>query len=385
MRLYFNLDSGTFESSPGARDAVSTLALKRGDTVNIDVSFTTGGAVTELTSGATGRFAIHSSGNYDSGLLVYAESWTKVGTGAATYYRFTPNLNTTELNALLGVGAGADVASVSTIGEIEWVIGSARTSSPTLTVTIYNDLIRDGEPSANSVDEDVIPWISGSYYDRCPIVLPGSGQGTNDATTRTGDLNGATDLVVILYGANAGVDFGGSVTLSGTDDLAYLTFLTAGFAYTDAGLVIGKATSTSPDPSGSVTKLGDLINGRDAWTSDGNTPAPLTGAWVELSWNNTAWQIDVYYDNAAIGSWVGTDAAHPTQCLNWTPNAEGTTGAPTFPAAAAGDAIADLIAALPDRSATTPGTVTDDSHLLGQADWDTLDAINWLPSGAPSA
>lgn len=145
MNLYFDLDAGYFVTSPGSRERLATMELKRGDTCSLAVRFLTGGTVTGLATGATGKFGMKEQGDFDGDFVASAGTWTKTGTGSSTVYTFEVNLATTELNTLLGVGVAADVASVLLNAEMEFIADGVRTSSNTIACTVYNDVIRGTE------------------------------------------------------------------------------------------------------------------------------------------------------------------------------------------------------------------------------------------------
>lgn len=153
MNLYFDLDAGYFVTSPGSRERLTTMELKRGDTCSLAVRFLTGGTVTGLATGATGKFGMKEQGDFDGDFVASAGTWTKTGTGLATVYTFSVNLSTTELNELLGVGAAADVASVTLNAEMEFIADGVRTSSNTIRCTVYNDVIRGTESGPAEVSD----------------------------------------------------------------------------------------------------------------------------------------------------------------------------------------------------------------------------------------
>ena len=150
MNLYFDLDTGVFCSGPGSRDTVSSLSFKRGDTVSLAVRFISGIIVQELGVGATGKLGLKESGEYDADFVASDTAWTKTGTGTSTVYTFELNLNTSELNALLGHDGteGNDVASVDLMMEMEWAVDGVTTSSNTITATVRNDVVKGSEGTA---------------------------------------------------------------------------------------------------------------------------------------------------------------------------------------------------------------------------------------------
>jgi hypothetical protein len=147
MLLYFDLDRGRLVSSPGSGDSLSSLDLKRGDTLPVILRFTRGLTVQELSSGATGRIGLKSVGDYDGAYLAADLEWTKSGTGTDTTYTFVLDLNTVAINTALGVGEPADLASIPVNFELEFVESGNTTSSQTVLATLHNDVNRGDEES----------------------------------------------------------------------------------------------------------------------------------------------------------------------------------------------------------------------------------------------
>lgn len=147
MTLYFDLAARRFTLSPGVKDAVTTLAFKRGDTVDVDVVFFRDLTVVELAGGASGKLGLKELGEYSADFITAAASWTKTGTGTSTKYTFSLPLATTELNALLA----NDEPSVQLMLEMQFLVGDERVSSDTVTATIYNDVIKDDESGPTDI------------------------------------------------------------------------------------------------------------------------------------------------------------------------------------------------------------------------------------------
>ena len=145
MNLYFDLDAGFLISSPGNRDLVSAVTFKRGDNVPIALRFVRGTTITELASGATGVIGIKQSNVFDGDFIAFASSWVKTGSAETTVYNLELNLNTAEIDALLGLGEPTDVPSVLTNFELEFVVNGVRTSSNTVVATIQNDIVKGTE------------------------------------------------------------------------------------------------------------------------------------------------------------------------------------------------------------------------------------------------
>jgi hypothetical protein len=147
MLLYFDLDIAAFVSGPGTRDLLTALSVKRGDSLSLAVQFVSGTTPQELATGATGILGIKVAGDYDGDFIASAGSWTKTGTGTAALYTFTVSLNTTALAALLA----GDTAALAASLELEYLVGTVRTSSQTIALTIYNDVVKGLEAGAVEV------------------------------------------------------------------------------------------------------------------------------------------------------------------------------------------------------------------------------------------
>lgn len=206
MNLYFDLDTGNLVSGPGIRDQLASLTFKRGDTVPIALRFLTSSLVTELASGAAGKIGLKALGNYDGAFLAAATSWTKTGTGLTTVYNFTLNLATTELNTLLGVGAGADVPSTSGNFELEFVVDGVTTSSNTVLATVNNDIIRGDESGPTDITPGTPVNQAAAFTELEVVALPTSMETlivTNGAVVETYTfVTSAADDYEITIGAN---------------------------------------------------------------------------------------------------------------------------------------------------------------------------------------
>ncbi len=128
-----------------SRVGSSEISLRRGDLVPVAVEFLTGGKVSELPSGATGRLAIKSTP--DGAFLALSNSWVKTGIAAQAAYVFDLNLHTQELATAL-----ATEDSISALMEIEWAIGSYRYSSNSIPVIINETLIQGDAEIPATID-----------------------------------------------------------------------------------------------------------------------------------------------------------------------------------------------------------------------------------------
>lgn len=166
MYLDVDLDLGNLlVSTPGLRTALSSVSFKFDTDGEIRVRFWSGGVQTELTGTTiTGSFALKEKGKYDGDPLVSADSWTKVGTGADTYYTFVPDFFTEALETALASGDGNednDEDFVVAMLEIEWVIDDAKyRTTNTPQALVYNSVIKD---------DDAIPSGAAGLAAKAPL------------------------------------------------------------------------------------------------------------------------------------------------------------------------------------------------------------------------
>jgi hypothetical protein len=336
--LYFDLNRGHFVTANGTSDQVTALRMKRGDTVHVIVRFCRGIVVVELGSGAAGQLGIKEVGDYDGDFVAAAPSWTKAGTGSGTTYTFELNLNTEELDDLLGVGAPADVASVELNFEMEFTVGDAITSSNTVRLTVDNDVIRGTESG--------------------PTDITGGTPVNETAATATINPSGADNSVLYTAVAGQGAD-GNDITL---------TYATPAAVATTAVGVVTDAITVTPGTKARMVIAGTL-------TSDGSTPvvfpvllyAGLVGGRPAyesgdygLSWGGTDWLLTDDLGNTWLSS---DDVATPDLVGVWAPLSPPVTGNPTVTAgtSSAAQVITAVNASGPAAAlvtASASGTVT---------------------------
>lgn len=142
MRIYLDLDSRKLMSSPIR--ALSRLEFKRRDNDTIELQFLRDGQVQELPTGTSARLGIKISADYDSEFLALT-TLTKSGTGTATVYGGRLNLNTDAI----ATAFASEPVNFDGMLEVEWTTGVAVSSSQTLPVTLFNDVIRgdEGDPA----------------------------------------------------------------------------------------------------------------------------------------------------------------------------------------------------------------------------------------------
>lgn len=142
MRIYLDLDSRKLMSSPIR--ALSKLEFKRRDNDTIELQFLRDGQVQELPTGTSARLGIKINADYDSEFLALT-TLTKSGTGTDTIYSGELNLHTTAI----ATAFASEPVTFDGMLEVEWTTGVAVSSSKTLPVTLFNDVIRgdEGDPA----------------------------------------------------------------------------------------------------------------------------------------------------------------------------------------------------------------------------------------------
>jgi hypothetical protein len=142
MRIFLDLDTRRILNT-STRPA-TRLEFKRRDNDAFEMQFLRAGAVQELPSGTTARVGLKAVDDF-AGEFLATDTLTPSGTGSATVYSGEFNLNTTAIEALFS----EEPASITAMIEIEWTTGTLVGSSLTLSVTIFNDVIRgnEGDPA----------------------------------------------------------------------------------------------------------------------------------------------------------------------------------------------------------------------------------------------
>ena len=147
MRVYFDIDSNTLVNDPTYRSPTPSLAFKRGDYAEIQLTFVSNSTALSAVSGMDVRFGVKAEGNYEGTFVTSASATSFTG----NTYILKPNFNTVPLNTLLlndGV-SGNDIPSVNLMGEFTYSSdGSTWQSSNTFGVVVYNDVIKldEGTP-----------------------------------------------------------------------------------------------------------------------------------------------------------------------------------------------------------------------------------------------
>lgn len=106
MRISIDLVSGKAVLGRGTTQEIATLREKRATVAVLEAEFVRNVTVQELDASATGKFELKIPTRYDNPQAITgASSWTKIGTGTSTYYRFAYALINDALDYLFGVSA----------------------------------------------------------------------------------------------------------------------------------------------------------------------------------------------------------------------------------------------------------------------------------------
>ncbi|MES2995904.1 MAG: hypothetical protein V4733_03750 [Verrucomicrobiota bacterium] len=166
MIVCVDLDTLQLIKAPGVRVPISALKFKRGDAARLDVLFLAAGTtpvrIADFSAALALTFGVKAPNDYDGLPVVLESDWTEP-TEVATdlTYFCSPSFNTTELNALLGIGGSPDVASITLMGEITWAVdGSEPTSTRTFAVIVENDVVRGDEGAPNPAYTPDDDWVA---------------------------------------------------------------------------------------------------------------------------------------------------------------------------------------------------------------------------------
>jgi hypothetical protein len=164
MLLYVDLDLRQVVTGLGVKVPVSTLFFTRGDAEALEIQFTRAGVIVDPGCESL-FFVVKNTGTFDGTALVLHTDFTKTGSGATAKWTGEPNFNNGVLDTALGVGAGADVASLTAQAEIGFIVGGRQTTTRIVRCTIENDLYRGGEaPPASYPTPGVVsfyPTVTG--------------------------------------------------------------------------------------------------------------------------------------------------------------------------------------------------------------------------------
>lgn len=185
MKLYLDLDTLQMIESPGYRTPAQNIRFKRGDGANVELYFLQSGTTPTLLANHQNleiSLGLKVKNRYDGSYLVLAQDWTLPVPPFDTAYRTTLNLNTVQLNSLLGIDSDLnnDIAEAEVMGEVSWreLPDGMPISSRIFAATIENDVNRGDEsvpvdadppyPASTDVltasDAAITNWIFSTIY-----------------------------------------------------------------------------------------------------------------------------------------------------------------------------------------------------------------------------
>ena len=137
MRLYLDLDARTLVSSAIGSE-VTSVTLRRGDKMPLDLYFVQAGVQTALSSTSFGiNFTAKQDNDYDGAEVLSSTSFTLNGSGTTAYYAGVIDLSGSTITNLVPT----DTASVTLHAEVEWLEGvTYRTTSKAFALVVENDL-----------------------------------------------------------------------------------------------------------------------------------------------------------------------------------------------------------------------------------------------------
>lgn len=147
MKLFVDLEVGSFVGAPGQRSDPRGVRFKRGDSGEVVVQFCQGADLVDLGAGAEVLFEVKERGKYDADPLVRAESFDAPAVSGGSYSG-TPAFDATAIDALLNVDADEenDLDSFDAHCEVRWrVSGEGWKSTKALNIDFDNNVIREGD------------------------------------------------------------------------------------------------------------------------------------------------------------------------------------------------------------------------------------------------
>lgn len=249
MRVFIDLEFDRLTAGLGVAAALAQLSFKRAPALSLEVQFTRDGTVQELAPGATGVFGIKATGKYDDGYIAASLAWVKTGTGTSTVYTFNFTLITTPLDALFVVDGNPanDVAEITAMAEIQWVISGTIYKTQTVKVVLANDVNRGDEALPPNP-----PIIYGSVLDfLATMTVP-----AYSIVTSRGEVADSTDIfdydrVIGISPLAVGNGFIGQAVADGE-----VTNPSWSWSPNDKLFLNGTSISTTPPASGFCQLLG---------------------------------------------------------------------------------------------------------------------------------
>jgi len=239
---------------------VSSLRGKRYTSFPVLARFTDDGVVKDLGADAWGMLAVKIDGEED--YLATAHPWIKVGSGPTTYYIFSLNLNTDEINDLFEVAAPS--YKIAAKMEIRFVYGGFDERTVTASFEIEN----------SQISGDVPPAVSGQPAWPSPTELADA---MAEAEAALAGLD--TKVPLTQKGANSGIASLGETgkvpvaQLPDSSEAARGIVRLASIAESEAGLDSEKSVHPAGLFAGILSKLASW------WPTIKSSAQAISGAW----------------------------------------------------------------------------------------------------------
>jgi hypothetical protein len=315
MELFQNLALGKFTRSIGLPAVVTAATVKARDTVPLDAKFHDGLALSDMGEDLMLVFVIKDGFADDSETLALASAWTEI---AAGHYRANLSLNTAELIAAVGTAG-----SIKVFGELSWSrdAGDTWASSPTLAITVENDVYKGTEGTPLELDGP-IDWLG----QRVMIRTTAEGSPVTAVSGMQVEIEGPHAAMSGFY-AETGTNGGFPLYLSGgnalfvpdADDQPDMEFSKWVFADVWPGPVLADiqvsnntdGAEDTPDLVPGWYDIGDPFGASDTTVTAGNGPVPgeFLGQYCRVGdespydwhrWDGTTWiHIPMFLDPSA--------------------------------------------------------------------------------------
>ena len=137
MKLTIDIDSQSLLDPVSLGGGAPAYKIGRNDTIPAQVAFVSGGALTDLPTGATVKVQINKAGSFGGNGLVQGLTSTLTGSGPDALYEVVLTPNTTEQSEAFVESPEFVSASI----QVEWAHGSYKFSSELGAVTMHNEIV----------------------------------------------------------------------------------------------------------------------------------------------------------------------------------------------------------------------------------------------------
>lgn len=160
MLLPFDLNQSAFLQQAGIVSQLAGFTIKHSSQpVQLGIQYSRAGVVQDMVDPISAIFELKATGNYNEMPVARVVTAAKTGAGTTATYTMLLPVDTEGIRTLLGIdGEGPQLVSTALMGELQVTDATgAQWKSQTLTVTIQNDVVKDGD-----TDPVVIAPLKGS-------------------------------------------------------------------------------------------------------------------------------------------------------------------------------------------------------------------------------